>query len=178
MKIRILPPRSIERSGHFRHHSKTEHQLPRPNASPRPLLFLRASDKGHRVRRRAGPRMPACRETPRGCRSKYEPGADTRILPGSGSMSSLQTCPCCGYKTISEEFEFCEICGWCYDVGQHRLPDYSGGSNAISLREARRNYLRYGAKEQSARTWVRAPTSEDERDPAWAPENFDLGVHR
>lgn len=60
-------------------------------------------------------------------------------------------CPCCGCKTLSERtaFEICEVCFW-EDDGQDDgdADENRGGPNgALSLTEARANYLRFGACE-------------------------------
>ena len=84
------------------------------------------------------------------------------------SHADLFTCPCCGYRTISGEYEICEICGWEYDVTQHQNPN-STGANRVSLREAQQNYQQFGAakKEIVGSMLVRAPTSDDVRDQHW-----------
>ncbi len=50
------------------------------------------------------------------------------------------TCPCCGYKTIEEEppgtYEICNICYWEDDEVQFNDPDFEGGANEVSLRQA------------------------------------------
>lgn len=80
----------------------------------------------------------------------------------------LYTCPCCGYKTLSEErrgsYDICGICGWEDDDIQFRDPDYEGGANVESLREAQQNYLR---REQHNRS----PDEGDEyeKDQDWKP---------
>ncbi len=57
-------------------------------------------------------------------------------------------CPCCGYYTISEIFEICEVCDWQYDEVAHDRPnEYVGGANKMSLNKARENYLEFGAKD-------------------------------
>ena len=61
-------------------------------------------------------------------------------------------CPCCGYKTFSEElngtYEICEICFW-EDDGQDltELIIHSG-PNHITLGEGRMNFLKFGACEE------------------------------
>jgi hypothetical protein len=44
-------------------------------------------------------------------------------------------CPCCGYKTLSEErsWGICEICFWEDDPIQFEDPDYEGDANVQSL---------------------------------------------
>ncbi len=46
--------------------------------------------------------------------------------------------------TLTEEppgtFEVCPVCGWEDDDAQARDPDFAGGANRVSLREARANF--------------------------------------
>ena len=70
-------------------------------------------------------------------------------------------CPCCGCKTLSERtaFEICEVCFW-EDDGD--ADECRGGPNgSLSLREARANYLRFGACEESMVENVRPPRPEE-----------------
>ncbi|TPQ31601.1 MULTISPECIES: CPCC family cysteine-rich protein [Cupriavidus] len=50
----------------------------------------------------------------------------------------LNSCPCCGSFTLDEVgvYEICTICGWEDDPVQSAAPDYAGGANSCSLREA------------------------------------------
>lgn len=74
-------------------------------------------------------------------------------------------CPCCGYETLDEEppgtYDICEICFWEDDGVQYKDPDYRGGANHVSLREAQRNFIEYGACEESCLKHVRKPTESD-----------------
>lgn len=80
-------------------------------------------------------------------------------------MSELFPCPCCGYPTLAEKppgtFAICPVCHWEDDDAQFRDPLYAGGANRISLTEARRNFLAYGASAEDLRDQVRAPTDEE-----------------
>jgi hypothetical protein len=74
-------------------------------------------------------------------------------------------CPCCGCKTLTERtaFEICEVCFW-EDDGQDDgdADERRGGPNgSLSLREARANYLRFGACEESMVGNVRPPRPEE-----------------
>jgi hypothetical protein len=74
-------------------------------------------------------------------------------------------CPCCGCKTLSARiaFEICPVCFW-EDDGQDDsdLDENHGGPNgSLSLREARANYLRFGACEESMSPNVRPPRPEE-----------------
>ena len=53
-------------------------------------------------------------------------------------------CPVCGEEMIIDECNVCENCGWEDDVLQENEPDYRGGSNWVSLNEAKSNYEQYG----------------------------------
>jgi hypothetical protein len=75
-------------------------------------------------------------------------------------------CPCCRKRTLAERggFEICAVCFW-EDDGQddHDADVVRGGPNgALSLTEARENYLRIGACEDRALSHVRPPWLEEE----------------
>ena len=48
-------------------------------------------------------------------------------------------CPCCGKFTIDVigDYEICDVCGWEDDPTQSKDPDFAGGANELSLKEAR-----------------------------------------
>ena len=74
-------------------------------------------------------------------------------------------CPCCGCKTLDERglWEICEVCFW-EDDGQddHNADEVSSGPNGpLSLTQARANYRRYGACEESMLGNVRPPRPEE-----------------
>jgi len=83
-------------------------------------------------------------------------------------MIEKSPCPCCGYKTFDPEpnapYEICPVCFWEFDPVQIADPDYEGGANTVSLRQAKKNYINFGACEESMKKNVRRPTSEEERD--------------
>lgn len=83
------------------------------------------------------------------------------------------TCPCCGYKTLDEEppgtYDICSICFWEDDGVQQSDPDYDGGANNPSLRQAQKNYLVFGACEDGCIEFVRKPNEKDVKDPVWKP---------
>ncbi|MDO6450346.1 CPCC family cysteine-rich protein [Oceanobacillus profundus] len=82
-------------------------------------------------------------------------------------------CPCCGYKTLDDEppgtYAICEICFWEDDAVQYNDPDYEGGANTPSLREAQRNYIEFGACEKRCIEFVRKPNEKDMKDQNWKP---------
>jgi cysteine-rich CPCC protein len=52
---------------------------------------------------------------------------------------------------------------------QFENPDYEGGANRISLREAQTNFIKTGACEPDALAQGRKPIDGDERDAGWKP---------
>nr|MDO8109599.1 CPCC family cysteine-rich protein [Candidatus Sigynarchaeota archaeon] len=83
----------------------------------------------------------------------------------------MQTCPCCGFQTLSERdgYEICPICFWEDDASQEMDPDSTNGANEVSLRQAQDNFVRYGVCDEKSRNYVRKPTGDDIRDPSWKP---------
>lgn len=74
-------------------------------------------------------------------------------------------CPCCKCKTLTQRtaFEICDVCFW-EDDGQDDgdADENRGGPNgSLSLTEARANYLRFGACEESMMENVRPPRPEE-----------------
>ncbi|NMH73916.1 hypothetical protein HF078_12560 [Bacillus sp. RO2] len=82
--------------------------------------------------------------------------------------NNFYTCPCCGYKSLESEspgsFEICSICYWEDDNVQYDDPHYEGGANEVSLYQAQRNFLEFGAANESYLQSVRKPTVEDIKD--------------
>ena len=60
--------------------------------------------------------------------------------------AELYTFPCCGYKTLTElnSWEICVVCRWEDDGLQTLEPDFAGGANEESLKEAQRNFREIG----------------------------------
>lgn len=83
------------------------------------------------------------------------------------------TCPCCGFKTLEDEppgtYDICPICFWEDDGVQFDDPDYEGGANKVSLRQAQKSFKAFNACERGAGAYVRKPTEQDERDTEWKP---------
>jgi hypothetical protein len=84
-------------------------------------------------------------------------------------------CPCCGYRTLNAKppgtYLICPICFWEDDrniTDAYEYDEYGWGIyNQVSLREAQRNFLEFGACEQQWLNDVRPPTVDDARDPNW-----------
>jgi hypothetical protein len=77
----------------------------------------------------------------------------------------LYPCHCCGYMTLNQKppgtYLICPICFWEDDAEQ----DFS--SNQVSLRQAQRNFIEFGACEREWLKDVRRPTRDDQRVPGW-----------
>ena len=75
-------------------------------------------------------------------------------------------CACCFYLTRSEEepgsHEICPVCFWQDDAVGLRDKWEAVGPNAVSLRDARHNFDRFGACEERFVDDVRAPLPEEE----------------
>jgi hypothetical protein len=94
---------------------------------------------------------------------------------------TLYPCPCCGYYTLTAKppgtYLICPICCWEDDGDIRQLyGDRISRSNQVSLPEAQRNFLAFGACEKQWLDWVRQPTVEDVRDPNWQP--LDIIIER
>ncbi|MGI8996758.1 MAG: CPCC family cysteine-rich protein [Pyrinomonadaceae bacterium] len=81
------------------------------------------------------------------------------------------SCPCCGYKTLHQvpprSWAICPICYWEDDPVQFDDPDYAGGANKVSLKQAQKNFAEFGTSEMEWRRYVRQPRDKDERDSNW-----------
>ncbi|WFD09784.1 CPCC family cysteine-rich protein [Tepidibacter hydrothermalis] len=83
----------------------------------------------------------------------------------------MKTCPCCGYKTLEDNsiYDICEICYWEDDPIQFINPDYIGGANTTSLRQAQKNFIHIGACDKDCLDVVRKITEKDAKDLNWKP---------
>lgn len=84
----------------------------------------------------------------------------------------MKTCLCCGYKTLEDKsmYDICPICFWEDDPVNYGKADYKGGSNGfISLREAQKNFLLFGACDEKCVDHVRKVDICDEKDELWRP---------
>lgn len=87
-------------------------------------------------------------------------------------MALRYPCVCCGHLTMDDppgSHQICPVCFWEDDVVQLRWPDYTGGANKPSLREAQRNFQRYGACDASVIDHVRPASDDEPREPHWRP---------
>ncbi|WP_435016631.1 CPCC family cysteine-rich protein [Tundrisphaera sp. TA3] len=80
----------------------------------------------------------------------------------------IGTCPCCGYLSIENYWDFCHICEWLYDPTELD-PDLVGSANRISLREAQHNFQKFGVIKEPFADKPDPPGPDDIKDPAWRP---------
>lgn len=85
-------------------------------------------------------------------RPSYSERDVVRKIKEAARITTMKyTCPCCGYKTLDEEppgtYEICLLCFWEDDPLPFDDPDYVGGANGISLRQAQKNVMRFGVSE-------------------------------
>lgn len=101
------------------------------------------------------------------CGSLYRVSVNVRV---EFPADPLVTCPCCGYVTLhrAAAMEICPICFWEdeYFAGD---PDVVTAANRLSLREAQRNFVNFGACDEGARPHVRPPRPYHRKDPRWKP---------
>jgi hypothetical protein len=66
-------------------------------------------------------------------------------------------------------FDICRVCFWEDDDTQYYDPDFSGGANVVSLRQAQKNYIKIGACKKDSLKYVRKPKKDEEKDENWTP---------
>ncbi len=76
-------------------------------------------------------------------------------------------CPCCGYETLMApaNYETCPICGWLDAPPDEVTPPEI--ANRVSLIEAQRNFIAFGACDEDARRYVRSPLVTERRRADW-----------
>lgn len=89
----------------------------------------------------------------------------TNSVTRSPEPGTRFACPCCHHLTLDERggYEICPVCFW-EDDGQddHDAARVRGGPNGpLSLEQARRNYVSFGACDERSRPHVRPPTLEE-----------------
>ena len=86
------------------------------------------------------------------------------------SKKNFHPCPCCGYLTLEKKppgtYLICPICFW-EDAINDDCDPRSWNSNRVTLRQAQRNFLAFGACEKNWMNDVRQPTHNDKRSPDW-----------
>lgn len=74
-------------------------------------------------------------------------------------------CPCCGFYTFEERpngnYDICEVCFWEDDLIQMENETYEGGANRVSLVQAQKNFIEFGACEEEFKKYVRNPLDDE-----------------
>jgi len=80
-------------------------------------------------------------------------------------------CPCCGYDTFDSKdrlnYSICPICFWEDDPIGFEDENFVGGANRVSLIQARKNYIKFGACEESMISNTRKANNRDTLNPEW-----------
>ncbi|GGI11603.1 CPCC family cysteine-rich protein [Bacillus sp. JJ664] len=81
------------------------------------------------------------------------------------------TCPCCGYKSLTErnEYESCQVCMWMDDDIQEDKPYTSRGANQETLVEAQKNFIEIGRASKTLFPSHIPPLTKYEKDKNWKP---------
>ncbi|MFB7718143.1 CPCC family cysteine-rich protein [Nocardia sp. NPDC056100] len=87
-------------------------------------------------------------------------------------MIPAYPCPACGHLVFDQppgSHLICPVCFWEDDAVQLRWPTLTTGANKVSLAEAQRNVIAFGACDERAREFARPATVEEPVDPTWRP---------
>lgn len=69
-------------------------------------------------------------------------------------------------RTPPGTFAVCPVCWWEDDNVQARDPEYGGGANRVSLRQAQENFRSIGASDVEFANDVRKPNGDEIPDPS------------
>lgn len=72
-------------------------------------------------------------------------------------MEIRHKCLCCGYQTITHDFDICPVCYWQKDFYQEKNIEDNGGPNLVSLKEARENFKKNKVSDLQYKSLVRSP---------------------
>ncbi len=71
-------------------------------------------------------------------------------------------CACCGCYTITEIADICEVCYWEESIYQEEInTEDDDAPNYISFKEAKENYLKFGAIKLELKSKVREPNVDE-----------------
>lgn len=104
-------------------------------------------------------------ELPRGKKDDWVYEIIRELSGRETPLGTRYACPCCDCYTFEEQppgtFAICPVCWWEYENVQFADPDYRGGANKPSLREARETYRRIGVSKERHLLRARAPLPEE-----------------
>ena len=105
-------------------------------------------------------------ELPHGRKAAWVYDAIESLAGHETPLGVRYACPCCDFLTLTEPpsgtYEICPVCWWEDDGVQFRNPDYPGGANSPSLRQARETFRRIGASEARLLEYARPPCAEEQ----------------
>lgn len=83
----------------------------------------------------------------------------------SAKLLKKYKCPCCGYYTLACEgmYDICPVCFW-EDNNEVEDPNEYDECNRISLVEARKNYVEFGACKQEMKKYCRKPRESEKHE--------------
>jgi len=91
--------------------------------------------------------------------------------PEKNEIRLKYTCPCCGYRTLDKAppgtYIICPVCFWEDDPVQFDDPNFEGGANIESLKQAQQNFIKYGWSSPEMRQNTRKPNSSEPKDVNW-----------
>lgn len=100
-------------------------------------------------------------ELPHGRKPSWVYEAIERLAGQRTELGIRYACPCCDFLTLTEPpsgtYALCPVCWWEDDPIQFQNPDYAGGANPPSLREARKTFRRLGVSKPHHRDRARPP---------------------
>lgn len=104
-------------------------------------------------------------ELPHGRKPQWVYDAIEALAGHRTSLGVRYACPCCDFLTLTDPpsgtHAICPVCGWEDDRVQFDNPDYTGGANGPSLRQARDTFREIGASESRRLERVRPPLAEE-----------------
>ena len=79
------------------------------------------------------------------CLHQYLPNISQNIHEITGEPTSLLACPCCQYRTLTNQgaYDICPVCFW-EDDGSTEPDDYSS-PNHMSVAQGQSNFAKFGA---------------------------------
>jgi len=135
-------------------------------ASPRPLRDRRGgrgeARRGFRGRADSSGRSASGRSRGSGSGRTFERGPQ-KAEPEFFGPIKKSACDCCGFLTLGRKniYEVCHVCYWEDDPAHSQNPKEVGGSNHISLEQARANFIKFGACEEKYAKAVSKPSPEE-----------------
>jgi hypothetical protein len=101
------------------------------------------------------------------------PMSDKWSIKTSIYNDMTDTCPCCGYMSVGDEYDICEVCNWEDDYVQRRHPEVCGANGPVILSHGQRNFIEIGRA--CPRDRVTEGPGRYRRNPLWKPLENEKG---